>query len=509
MAAFTTPTGLLLALLGVLTALLGHEVSAQFFAIPTTRDVGTGGCDVACATLASDFGAQLHYPDADKNFTVWDQKSRDVRSACRIEPATSKEVAAVLGVLVSNWCNFAVKSGGHSSSRDASNSVGGVTVDLKRISSVELSADRTQTRVGTGAIWGDVYRALEPKNLTVIGGRVDDVGVGGLLTGGGISFLSAQYGWATDNILEYELVLPNATIITANENCNSDLYFALRGGGNNFGIVTHFTLKTVSQGKIRGGQKFYSMDKMDALIDQSHKLTLSDDPSIGFWTGVIWMCSHNTTLALAQEMYSKPVQNPAVWSDFDKVEPLGSTMRTEYMSNFSMELKTGTPSGNRNWMATMTFLPSKEQEKRMVQIFNEEVDRVKAKAPTFQPSMTFQPIPMSAIKAMKVRGGSALGFESDTPLTLCNWASSWHDAKEDDAAYEFRQRMLARSRASAVELGVLHKYVYMNYADSERDDVFAGYNGRNVARMREIQKAIDPQGVFTREGLCRGYFKLF
>ncbi|KAH7055989.1 hypothetical protein B0J12DRAFT_776808 [Macrophomina phaseolina] len=483
--------------------------SAQFFALPPGRALSSSGCDAACATLASDFGSQLHYPNAD-NFTVWDAKQQDSHPACRIEPKTTEEVAAVLKVLLDHWCKFAVKSGGHSSSKDASNSVGGVTVDLKRINQVEVSADKTRTKVGTGAIWGDVYRTLEPDNLGVMGGRVDDVGVGGLLLGGGISFLSARYGWATDNILEVEMVLPNATIITANEHCNPDLFFAIRGGGNNFGIVTRFILKTVSLGKVYGGQKFYSPDKMDALIDASYNLMMSNDPDIAYWTGYIWMPAKNATLALSQLMYTQDVkESPAIYSEIDQIEAVGSTMRTEYTSNFSMELKQGTPSGHRNWMASMTFTPSKEQERRMIQIFNEELEILKVEGKSACPAMTFQPIPVAAIDAMNSRGGNAIGIESDGPLTLMNVATSWTNVEEDNAVYAYRERLLRRFRESAEELGVLNKYVYMNYACSQYDDVFSGYKAENVERLKEIQKRVDPDGVFTSNGLCTGYFKLF
>lgn len=504
--ALACPSRLVLPLL--LLSLLANAAHAHFFDIPSVRDASHGGCDVACATLASVFGPQLHYPNADGNFTVWDAKQMSSHRACRIEPTTAQELSHVLGVLVSTWCNFAVKSGGHTSSRDASNSVGGVTIDLKRISQVELSADKTQTRVGTGAIWGDVYRILEPYELSVIGGRVDDVGVGGLLLGGGVSFLSARYGWALDNILEYEVVLPNTTIVTASEHSHPDLYFALRGGGNNFGIVTRFTLNTVPLGKIYGGQKFYTTDKMDALIDASYDLTFSTDPDIGYWIGYIYMADKNTTLALSQEMYAKPVENPTVYSTFDQVEPLGNTMRTSVMSDFSMELKHGTPSNKRNYMASMTFYPSKEQERRMIQYFQEEIDYLKTTCNTVTPALTFQPIPLSSINNMKVRGGNAIGLESNSPLTLANVATSWTNPKEDADIYASRERFLAKSAASAKELGVFHKYIYMNYGDSERDDVFSGYDEQNVERLKEIQRRIDPAGVFTRDGLCTGYFKL-
>lgn len=87
-------------------------------------------------------------------------------------------------------------------------------------------------------------------------------------------------------------------------------------------------------------------------------------------------------------------------------------------------------------------------------------------------------------------------------------ATSWTNPKEDADIYASRERFLTKSAASAKELGVFHKYIYMNYGDSERDDVFSGYDEQNVERLKEIQRRIDPAGVFTRDGLCTGYFKL-
>jgi FAD/FMN-containing dehydrogenase len=107
-------------------------------------------------------------------------------------------------------CQFAVKSGGHAAFSGASNIDGGLTIDLLNLNEVVVSADQTQTAVGAGNRWVDVYSVLDARNLSVIGGRVADIGVGGLTLGGGISFFSARYGWACDNVIAYEVcLLPN------------------------------------------------------------------------------------------------------------------------------------------------------------------------------------------------------------------------------------------------------------------------------------------------------------
>lgn len=124
---------------------------------------------------------------------------------CRFAPLDALGVSlAVLTVQVTQ-CKFAVKSGGHGMFSGASNIDGGLTIDLLKLNQISVSSDQTQTSVGPGNRWFDVYNVLEPKGLAVIGGRVADIGVGGLTLGGGMSFFSGRYGWACDNVNTYEV----------------------------------------------------------------------------------------------------------------------------------------------------------------------------------------------------------------------------------------------------------------------------------------------------------------
>jgi FAD/FMN-containing dehydrogenase len=123
-------------------------------------------------------------------------------------------------------CPFAVKSGGHAAFAGASNIRGGITINFAKLNEVTLPSDKSIASVGPGNTWYDVYESLEPDNLTVIGGRVAAIGVGGLTLGGkdprshliqlliraltscsigGISFFSGKYGWACDNVYNYEV----------------------------------------------------------------------------------------------------------------------------------------------------------------------------------------------------------------------------------------------------------------------------------------------------------------
>lgn len=139
------------------------------------------------------------------NWSIWDEKQYEVRPACRVEPSNTLDVSKILTVLLNHWCRFAVKGGGHAQAVDASNSVGGVTIDMNKMKRVEVSNDRSTANLGPGLVLAEAYGALEPYNLTFIGGRVADVGVAGFTIGGGVSNLSPQYGLAVDNVFTYEV----------------------------------------------------------------------------------------------------------------------------------------------------------------------------------------------------------------------------------------------------------------------------------------------------------------
>lgn len=133
----------------------------------------------------------------------------------------------------------------------------GVLITLSNFNTTTLNADNTVT-VGAGLRWRDVYSYVSNYGRGVCGGRFGDVGVGGLLLGGGISHFGSQYGWSADLITEYELVLSDGWIICVNLDRYPDLFWALKGGLNNFGIVTKFTIKTFPVTQVYGGSIIYA-----------------------------------------------------------------------------------------------------------------------------------------------------------------------------------------------------------------------------------------------------------
>lgn len=135
----------------------------------------------------------------------WAQQQQFAQPACLVYARSPEEIAVLIATARSVGCPFAIRGGGHSDIPGASNSDGGITVNMAGMSQVVVDEHLGVARVGAGAKWGDVYGELEKTNRTVVGGRLRDVGVGGLLLGGGLSHLSGLRGWACDNVRNYEV----------------------------------------------------------------------------------------------------------------------------------------------------------------------------------------------------------------------------------------------------------------------------------------------------------------
>ncbi|VUC30967.1 unnamed protein product [Clonostachys rosea] len=464
-------------------------------------------CIRACGELSAQFADAFHYGDDDPDFAIWDMKQQEARPACRVEPSTPAEVAAVIGIVVTSWCRFAVKGGGHSTNFDASNSAGGVTIDLHNMNHVKLSDDHTRADLGPGLVLVEAYRALEPYNLTFVGGRVADVGLPGFTLGGGISNLSPQYGLAVDNVFEYEVVLPNATIVTANVDTNPDLYFALRGGGNNFGIVTNFRARIVPQGHLLGGDITFHSNYTDQIVDQVYRLTtdLADDTYMCFSSRYAYDQAQDRFQISLTEAYYQPVLKPAVFDAVNELPNESSTVRIDRMSNFALDAVA--PQGLRRIYATLTYRPSRILHSKLLEIFSAEVEGVKT-TPGFTSSIVIQALHVNAIKAMKERGGNALGVESGSPLNIVALLTlGWSNAEDDKEMYSYADRWMQQAKDQSIQMGLFHPWLYINYANYNQDP-FSGYGEVNKRRLEAIQRTVDPKGVFTSTGLCRGSFKV-
>jgi FAD/FMN-containing dehydrogenase len=153
----------------------------------------------------------------------------------------------------------------------------GLTLDMSRIREVTVDADARLAQVGPGCLLQDVDRATQAHGLaTPLGSFDSGVGVAGLTLGGGLGFLTRRFGWTADNLEEVEIVTADGAIRTASRAENPDLFWALRGGGGNFGVVTRFTFRLHAVGPtVTGGLVVWSADRVDDVLATYRELTES------------------------------------------------------------------------------------------------------------------------------------------------------------------------------------------------------------------------------------------
>ncbi|KAI1125950.1 hypothetical protein F5Y10DRAFT_279153 [Nemania abortiva] len=214
-----------------------------------------------CSQIAATTDIEVAYPLSldyiDEQNKYWSTSCIALKPSCILFPISAEEVSAIIKVLNLGDENFAVKSGGHNPNNYFSSVDGGPLISTAKLTEASLDASTGVLRMGPGNRLDDIAAKLQGSGWTFVGGRIGNTGTGGLILGGGLSYMSAQYGWAASSALEYEVVLANGTIVTASETENADLAKALKGGGNNFGIVTTYTLQTYRQGNIWGGNVIF------------------------------------------------------------------------------------------------------------------------------------------------------------------------------------------------------------------------------------------------------------
>jgi FAD/FMN-containing dehydrogenase len=189
----------------------------------------------------------------------------DRRPRAIIRCMDSTDVMAAVAAARDGGFDLAIRGGGHSVPGFGTVD-DGLVIDLSKMKNVRVDPIKKVARVGGGATWGDVDHATYPFGLAAPGGIISTTGVGGLTLGGGIGYLTRGVGLSIDNLLAADVVLADGRQVTASDYQNEDLFWALRGGGGNFGVVTSFEFQLHDVGDVVGGPLFYEFDDAAAVL---------------------------------------------------------------------------------------------------------------------------------------------------------------------------------------------------------------------------------------------------
>lgn len=180
---------------------------------------------------------------------------------------------------------IAVRGGGHNGA-GLGTCDGGLVIDLSRMRGVRVDAGRNTVRVEGGCTWGDVDHATQPFGLAVPTGFLSSTGVGGLTLGGGLGYLTRRFGLTIDNLLEVDVVLADGRSVTASAEAHPDLFWAVRGGGGNFGVVTSFLFRGCPIGPtVYGGPIFWPFEQAAVVMRAWRDLILTAPEDLNGWFG--------------------------------------------------------------------------------------------------------------------------------------------------------------------------------------------------------------------------------
>ncbi len=191
--------------------------------------------------------------------TIWNGMI-DRRPTLIVRCIGTHDVAEAIKLAHDEKLQVSIRGGGHNVAGNALVE-GGVVIDLSRMRSVHVDRKKKLVRVDGGCLWGDVDAETQRFGLAVSAGIVSHTGVGGLTLGGGFGWISRKYGLTVDNLVSADVVLADGTAVTASEKENPDLFWGIRGGGGNFGVVTSFLFKGAKVGpEVFSGLVVYPFD---------------------------------------------------------------------------------------------------------------------------------------------------------------------------------------------------------------------------------------------------------
>jgi len=466
----------------------------------------------------------------------WDQKACEVPPACVVRPRNVWELAQAVKILRREFDLrserakdsgedvepvFAVRGGGHSPIPGASSIRGGVLIDLVRFDEVTPVEGGESVVIGAGNRWIDVYRALEKKGLTVVGGRNSAVGVSGLTLGGGLSFFSSRYGFVCNNILEYEVVLADGCIVTASEKENPNLWRALKGGGNNFGIVTRFTARAFPSTHVMSGFLYLPSSQAPNVLSLFHSFvsrpfsgeisTRYDPDAAGPLACFTYLQSLHLQAIAVNLVHTSPIAKTSGWPDswlssgFARLWRFWSTCKVRDLSSATDELSVLNPPGRRQEFATTTIKNDKKTLEAVHAAYRDAIVKIKKLGIK---SMSWTLVLQPLLPSWTRKGDTnplGLNEGKEDPMVIVSFTVNWALSKDDVVVQAITRQAIEQIDTFALKAGTDHRYRYMNYCAAWQKP-FEGYGEENLEFLRRVSREVDPQGLFQRG--CKGGFKL-
>ena len=466
-----------------------------------------------CSTLATTTSIEVATPIEltyiTEQMDYWSTSCSALTPTCIIFPRTADEVSVILSLLHSNNESFAIKSGGHNPNNFWSSVSSGPVISTQRMDSLTIDAATGIITIGPGNRLDEAAAKLQGTGWTFVGGRIGHTGVGGLLVGGGLSYLSTQHGWAASSVLEFEIVLANGTITRATATQHPDLFKALKGGGNNFGLVTSYVVQGYPQGDVVGGNLVFlrtpSTDEqiLQAVRDFTEYNT--DDKA------AIIVTAERTNLNLVDSwilflFYDGPTVPPGTFDNFTAIGPTLNTVRTRTYADLLAFSNWVVIKGSVVMIGTETIpLPSASNSVQVMETIHAHWRNISSSVldvPGLVASIAYQPFPKRIAQAAQQKGTDLIEADPDADKLIIEMNYSFIPQSEYprmsdtmEATYSGIRQLVTNWQSTGVLPSGVYLPILMSYG-FYRQDYFARLKSENRALARAVAESVDPQGMF-------------
>ena len=380
-----------------------------------------------------------------------------------------------------NGLELSVRGGGHSvAGRSATD--GGLMIDLQAMKGVHVDAKNRTVRAQGGVTWGEYNRATHAYDLATTGGVISTTGIAGLTLGGGVGWLMAKFGLAIDNLLSVEIVTADGEIRTASEEEDPDLFWAVRGGGGNFGVVSSFEYRAHRLSSVLGGLIAFPYAEARNVLEYCRSATadLPDEMTVFFGLVHAPDGSGEKLAAVALCHCGDPEQAEAdtkSWRALPAVA-LDAIARMPYPVVNTL-LDDGYPKGARNyWKSAFVKELSDEALDIMIDAF--------AGAPSAMNAILLEHYHGQATRI----AATATAYPHRDPGYNLGVFGTWLDASDDEANLAWTKESFGACRSFVAEAA------YVNYLDNDDGDRVRAAYGVNWPRLVELKKRYDPENAF-------------
>jgi FAD/FMN-containing dehydrogenase len=406
----------------------------------------------------------------------------DRRPALIVRCRTACDVAAALAFARLQALEVSVRGGGHNVAGRAVTD-GGVMMDLAEMKGISVDPDRATATAEGGVTWGELNDAAAVHGLAVTGGAVSGTGIAGYTLGGGLGWLMAKYGLAADNLLTVELVTAEGDVLRVDAASHPDLFWALRGGGGNFGVATSFTYRLHPVQTIVGGLIAHPFEAARDLL-RFYRDAVADAPDDLTVFAALVHAPDGSGAKLSALVAFHSGDPAEAERDLEPFTTWGSPLMVEVGSMpypvMNTILDAGFPDGALNyWLSSFTHgLPDE-----LIDIAVERFARV--------------PSPMTSILFEHFHGAVTRVGASETavPHREKGWnlliPSVWTDPVDNEANVAWSREAFAAMRPH------FGSGRWLNYlGDDQAEEAVRAAYGANYERLREVKRRYDPENVF-------------